>query len=51
MNESGLLIKEIIKYLKDVCDVEKIEGLSQHFFISNRHKTMYGVKNQQVILI
>jgi hypothetical protein len=29
MNESSLLIKDIIKYLKDVYDREKIEGLSQ----------------------
>jgi len=36
MNESSLLIKEIIKYLKDVYDGEKIEGLSQSFFISNK---------------
>jgi len=36
MNESGLLIKNIIKYLKDVYDGEKIEGLSQSFFISNK---------------
>ena len=36
MNESSLLIKNIIKYLKDVYDVEKIEGLSQSFFISNK---------------
>tara|TARA_Y100000991_G_scaffold172044_1_gene133827 strand:+ start:2897 stop:3028 length:132 start_codon:yes stop_codon:yes gene_type:complete len=31
MNESSLLIKNIIKYLKDVYDGEKIEGLSQSF--------------------
>ena len=36
MNESSLLIKNIIKYLKDVYDGEKIEGLSQSFFISNK---------------
>ena len=36
MNENGLLIKNIIKYLKDVYDGEKIEGLSQSFFISNK---------------
>jgi hypothetical protein len=36
MNESSLLIKDIIKYLKDVYDGEKIEGLSQRFFISNK---------------
>ena len=36
MNESSLLIKEIIKYLKDVYDGEKIEGLSQSFFISKK---------------
>jgi hypothetical protein len=36
MNESSLLIKEMIKYLKDVYDGEKIEGLSQSFFISNK---------------
>ena len=29
MNESSLLIKDIIKYLKDVYDGEKIERLSQ----------------------
>ena len=28
MNESSLLIKDIIKYLKDVYDGEKIERLS-----------------------
>ncbi len=36
MNESSLLIKDIIKYLKDVYDGEKIERLSQSFFISNK---------------
>tara|TARA_B100001121_G_scaffold255115_1_gene232528 strand:- start:10 stop:429 length:420 start_codon:yes stop_codon:yes gene_type:complete len=36
MNESSLLIKNIIKYLKDVYDGEKIERLSQSFFISNK---------------
>lgn len=36
MNESSLLIKNIIKYLKDVYDGKKIEGLSQSFFISNQ---------------
>ena len=36
MNENGLLIKNIIKYLKDVYDGEKIERLSQSFFISNK---------------
>jgi hypothetical protein len=36
MNESSFLIKDIIKYLKDVYDGEKIEGLSQSFFISNK---------------
>ena len=36
MNESSLLIKNIIKYLKDVYDGEKIEGLSQSFFMSNK---------------
>jgi hypothetical protein len=36
MNESSLLIKNIIKYLKDVYDGEKIKGLSQSFFISNK---------------
>ena len=36
MNESSLLIKNIIKYLKDVYDGEKIERLSQRFFISNK---------------
>ena len=35
MNEISLLVKDIIKYLKDVYDVEKIERLSQSFFISN----------------
>ena len=34
MNESSFLIKDIIKYLKDVYDGEKIEGLSQSFFTS-----------------
>jgi len=34
------LIKEIIKYLKDVYDGEKIEGLSQSFFISNKEEDM-----------
>ena len=33
MNESGLLIKNIIKYLKDVYDGEKIKGLSQNQII------------------
>ena len=58
MNESSLLIKEIIKYLKDVYDGEKIEGLSQSFFISNKEldKTLseYFVffKNEnQIIMI
>jgi len=36
MNESSLLIKNIIKYLKDVYGGEKIERLSQSFFISNK---------------
>ena len=36
MNQSSFLIKDIIKYLKDVYDGEKIEGLSQSFFISNK---------------
>ena len=36
MNESSLLIKNIIKYLKDVYDGEKIKGLRQSFFISNK---------------
>jgi len=36
MDERNLLIKNIIKYLKDVYDGEKIEGLSQSFFISNK---------------
>ncbi len=36
MNNNQGLIKNIIKYLKDVYDGEKIEGLSQSFFISNK---------------
>jgi len=36
MNNNQGLIKNIIKYLKDVYDGEKIEGLNQIFFISNK---------------
>ncbi len=36
MNESSLLIKNIIKYLNDVYDGEKIKGFNQSFFISNK---------------
>ena len=36
MNNNQSLIKNIIKYLADVSNGEKIEGLSQSFFISNK---------------
>ena len=41
MNESSPFIKNIIKYLIDVYDVEKIEGLSQFFFIFNKELDKY----------
>lgn len=36
MNNKQGLIKDLIKYLTDVYNGEKIEGLSQSFFISNK---------------
>ena len=36
MNTEYYLIKHLIKYLTDVYNEEKIEGLSQSFFISNK---------------
>ena len=36
MNTEYYLIKRLIKYLTDVYNEEKIEGLSQSFFISNK---------------
>jgi len=36
MNPEYYLIKRLIKYLTDVYNEEKIEGLSQSFFISNK---------------
>ena len=36
MNKNQGLIKEVIKYLTDVFNEEKIERKSQSFFISNK---------------